>query len=154
MTPRVLSVMALVLCAACTPLGLYYKSGATVQSAKDAETRCRIEAQRDVPVKPVTRVIYPRPLPPREYCDSDGNCVIRPTVFFPPEYITEDANETLRAQAADLCMREKGFEFLRLPACSNDAAPSSVQQTTRMPRLTEGACVARGQSGSWQIITP
>lgn len=149
------SIMAMLLFSACTPLGLYYKEGVTVQSAKDTETACKVTAARDVPVRSVTRVVPGRFIPERRICDANGHCDIRGGFHLPPEFITEDANESLRKDAVDLCMRQKGYSFVRLPACEQNIARSTAPGvTTRLPKLTAEACVIRNQGGSWQIVTP
>ena len=151
----ILSLGVVTSIAACTPLGLYYKQGVTVQSAADAETRCKVSALREVPVRNVTQIIPGRHMPPRRVCDASGHCHSRPGRFVPPEFITRDANEALRAQTADLCMRKKGYEFIRLPACQPAVAKATPPaQTTRLPRLAASSCVVRTSGGHWQIVTP
>jgi hypothetical protein len=141
--------------AGCGPLGLYYKEGVSVQSAKDSETTCKIAAAQDVPVRNVTRVIPGRHIPPRRICDAKNNCVVKGGVFLPPEFITEDANASLRKDAADICMRKKGFVFTRLPACKESVKSATAPAvTTRLPKLTPKACVIHNQGGTWQIVTP
>ncbi len=151
----ILTLGAVSLIAACTPLGLYYKQGATVQSAADTETRCKVSALSEVPVRNVTQIIPGRHLPPRRVCNSAGVCHTKPGRFIPPEFITRDANEALRAKAVDLCMRQKGYEYIRLPACEPAVAKATPPaQTTRLPRLAASSCVVRSSGGHWQIVTP
>lgn len=141
--------------AACTPLGLYYKQGVTMQTAQDTETECKVKAARDVPVRQVTRILPRGRVPDREICDADGNCHIQPGYWLPPEYITEDANEELRREAVDLCMRKRGYQYVTLPACEASVAKAVVPaRTERLPRLAQNSCAIRLEGGGWQIVTP
>ncbi len=155
MKQLVLAFGAAGLLAACTPLGLYYKQGVSVQTAQDAETVCNVKAARDVPVRNVTHVIPGKQIAPRKQCNSNGLCHMTPGVIIPPEFVTRDANAELRRKAADLCMRQKGYEYLRLPACDPAIAKATPEgQTTRLPRLAPNSCVVRSTGGRWQIVTP
>ena len=139
----------------CMPLNVYYNQGVSIQTAKDTETSCKVAAARDVPVRNVTRVIPGRQLLPRLLCDSNNVCTRHPGLFLPPEYITEDANITLRTEAVDLCMRQKGYEFIRLPACKDPLkAATPPAATTHFPKLSSESCVIRNQGGTWQIVSP
>lgn len=151
-TSLAISFLAL---AGCMPLSLYYKEGVSVQAARDTETSCKIKAARDVPVRTVTRTIPGRFVPSRQICDANGVCQRRGGFYLPPEFITTDANEGLRKEASDLCMRQQGYEFIRLPACKQTVAQTVPSATTsRLPKLTPQACVVRNQGGTWQIVTP
>lgn len=141
--------------AGCGPMSLYYKEGVSVQAARDAETICKIGAVRDVPVRNVTRTIPGRFVPPRKTCDPDGHCQKRGGYYFPPEFITVDVNEELRKEAVNLCMRQQGYEFMRLPACKPNIVHTKTSGATRhFPKLTPQACVIRNKGGTWQIVSP
>lgn len=150
----VFAVTAAVL-AACSPLGLYYKEGVSMQTAQDAETDCKVRAARDVPVRQVTRILPRGRVPDKKICDADGNCHVRPGYWLPPEYVTEDANDDLRREAVDLCMRRKGYQYVTLPACEPPVADARLPaRTEQLPRLSQNTCARRLDGGGWQIITP
>ena len=147
-------IAAVCLLGACAPIGLYYKPGAPVALADRALLDCKVVAVNKVPVHPVTRVIPGPRLPPRQVCDANGNCTLFPGQHLPPEIVTEDANAGLREQVVAQCMADKGYQFVRIPACSAGISDAvTPQQTTVYPRLRENSCVVR-KSGVWQIVTP
>lgn len=140
---------------ACVPLSFYHKEGVSFQTAKDAETECKVAAARDVPQRPVTWIVHRPPQPPRTVCDAAGKCVTEPGILFPPEFITEDANEGLRREAAALCMRKRGFTRVSLAACDPKETRAVVLSSAGpMPRLTKGTCAIRLKGGGVQIIAP
>ncbi|MBU2982305.1 hypothetical protein KO498_10850 [Lentibacter algarum] len=154
MNHKSIALSLLLLATACTPLSLYYKAGVPVQNARDAETRCEVQAARDVPPRIITNVIPGRHLPPRQVCNSANVCHTKPPVFIPPRYERVDANVSLRAKAVDLCMRSKGYQHIKLPACDPAIARQVPEgQTQRLPALSQNSCVVRS-NGNWQIVTP
>lgn len=139
--------------AACTPLGIYHKPGATVAAMQDTLTTCEVEALQRVPVdRRIER--DPIRIVPRKICDSTGNC----TVVYDRvggEIRTWDANVPLRQRVLNQCMATQGYAFVELPACSQGvkrAAPPGT--TTILPRLSPNACAIRNGDGTWQIVTP
>lgn len=144
------SVLAL---AACTPLGIYHKPGATVAAMQDTLTNCEVEGLQRVPVD---RRVERDPIRtvPRKVCDSAGNC----TVVYDRvggEIRTWDANAPLRQRVLNQCMTAQGYTFVELPPCSQgvkQAAPTAA--TTILPRLAPNSCSIRNGDGTWQIVTP
>ena len=143
-----------ILVAACAPMNIWYKPGATIAAAEDRLLSCRVEAAKDVPVSTQVRRT-PVSIVPRRICDSSGkNC----RVFYERiggEVIVYDANDSLRDQVVARCMRQDGYTPVSLPVCSDgvrQAAPPG--RTTVLPRLAENSCVIRNRDGTWQIVTP
>ncbi|WP_322865885.1 hypothetical protein U5922_006580 [Aquicoccus sp. G2-2] len=153
--PRsVAACLALAGLAACAPVSVYYKAGVPVAKSQSDLTDCRVIAVNKVPARPVVRVIPGLPLPPRKVCDGKGNCHMIPGRRTPPEIVTEDANDGLRADVVAQCMNRQGYVHMTLPNCSESISKAvTPQQTTVFPRLTKNACVVR-KGKVWQIVTP
>ncbi|SDN32817.1 hypothetical protein SAMN05216196_101160 [Lutimaribacter pacificus] len=150
---RLLPLATAALLSACAPLNIWYKPGVPVATAEDRLLSCRVDAAQSVPVNRQVRRT-PSSLVPRRFCDKNGNC----TVFYERiggEVVVFDANERLRRQVVDRCMRNEGYTPVSLPNCPEgirQAAPAG--RTTVLPRLAENSCVIRNRDGSWQIVTP
>lgn len=143
--------------AGCDDLSLYYKPGATVQRMQADEVDCQVRALRDAPVRTVVRRTPAVWIPPRSYCDANGNCTTRGGYWEPGEIYTEDVNRGLRARVEALCMARRGYERVTLPGCPQSvrAAAGPAAQTTTLPRLSETSCVIRDrQARTWRIVTP
>ncbi|MCM2561099.1 hypothetical protein M8756_01425 [Lutimaribacter sp. EGI FJ00015] len=142
---------ALALLAACAPLNIWYKPGATVAASEEQLLNCRAQAARDIPVNTRTR-ITPVTIIPRQICDGDGNCQIYHERIG-GEVIVYDANAGLRDEVVQQCMRKRGFSPATIPPCPDSLRQSApAGRTTVMPRLTENACVIRNRDGTWQIV--
>ncbi|QBF31740.1 hypothetical protein CFI11_10980 [Thalassococcus sp. S3] len=138
---------------ACSPLNIYHQTGVSVTQLRTDETSCDVRALRDAPVANQIRRTPARYIPPRQFCDSDGNCYSRGGFWEPGEIYTVDVNQDLRRRVKDQCMMGKGYRAVSIPPCPQavaDAAPSAVTGT--LPRLTETSCVIRNRDRSWQIV--
>ncbi len=146
-----LSLAALV--AACAPMNIWYKPGASVAASQDRLLTCRTEAAQKVPVNTRTRRT-PISIVPRRICDSSGNC----SVYYDQiggDIIFYDANEGLRREVVGQCMQRSGYSPVSLPPCPPELRANAPQgRTTVMPRLTQNACVIRNTDGTWQIVAP
>jgi hypothetical protein len=143
----------LLLCAACTPLSLYYKPGVSVRGMEQDTLACQVEALDKAPVANQLRQEPPIYVPPRQICNSHGACHTRPGHWVQGAIYTVDVNEPLRKRVEQSCMARKGYAPAQIPVCSSDvkrAAPPG--QTTRLPALTENSCVIRNDDGSFQIV--
>jgi hypothetical protein len=149
--PTALALAALATLAACAPLKLWYKPGATVAASDDRLLRCRTRAAQKIPVNTQTRRT-PVQIVPRRVCDSDGDC----NVYYDRiggETIIFDANEDLREDVVAQCMRRGGYTPVSIPPCPDSLrATIPAGRTETLPRLTEAACVIRNRDGSWQIV--
>ena len=138
---------------ACAPLSIYYRPGTSVARMQEDQTRCEVQALQQAPVANRIRRDPPIFVPPRQYCDSVGNCWVRPGHWVPGEVYTVDVNSDLRARVENLCMAEKGYSPVNLPACPPEVKEKTPPGTTTvLPKLTETACVIRNKDGSWQIV--
>jgi hypothetical protein len=150
---RVVFLAALTLLAACAPLSIYHRAGTPVAQMQSDTVDCEVSALRQVPVATQVRREPPEFVPPRQVCDSAGNCYTRPGYWIEGAIYTVDANEGLRARVQDQCMIAKGYAPVTLPVCSQAVAQSvPVARTVTLPPLGPNACVVRNQGGTWQIV--
>lgn len=140
--------------AGCGPMDLYYKPGASVAGIERASLDCMLEAERQVPVRNVTRVIPGRWIPGRRVCRAPDQCYDLPGRMTPPRVITEDINIGLRDRAAALCMADRGYARISLPACPPEVEKRVTPAVTiTMPkRLSKNACVIRRPNGAFQVV--
>ncbi|MBJ6371563.1 hypothetical protein [Sedimentitalea arenosa] len=150
-----LAPLALVALTACdTGLSTYYRPGVSVSRMQTETTRCEVAALKDAPVANQVRQRPPIFYPGTQYCNSAG-CYYRPGYWVDGGFYTEDVNRGLRARVLDLCMAEKGFQPVSLPACSAAVTAAAPMQATRtLPQLTSASCVIRYDDGSWQVVNP
>lgn len=150
-----LLVTALTALAACAPLTVYYKQGASVVAMEQTLNQCEVEALRKVPPRILTRYIPPVTAP-YTHCDANGNCYTSRRTITPGRFERYDADEGLRERTARLCMAGAGYEKVSIKECDPDqitaARPLSATQT--FPPLTEASCAIRLTSGRWKIVTP
>lgn len=150
----ILAICALGL-SACAPLSIYYRPGVPVAQMQTDRTECEVSALRDAPV--ATRIRQNPPIfePPRQFCNSKGNCVIRPGYWREGAIYTEDVNLGLRTRLQNICMGKRGYQPVTLPRCSSSVAAAAPRTPTRtLPALTPESCAIRYDDGSWQIVTP
>lgn len=149
-----LALIATVLLTGCGPMGLYYKPGVSMNAIERDEVACTLKAEREVPVRNVSRVIPGEWVPGRKVCPRKGKCHVTPGYMTPSRVVTEDANLGLRNRVAALCMQDRGYSRINLPPCPREVAqsvPSAV--TTEMPkRLSPRACVIRHGGGAFQVV--
>jgi hypothetical protein len=141
--------------AACAPLSVYYKQGASVAAMEDTLTHCKIEALQKVPPRILSRYI-PAMTTPYTECDADGNCHTYYRTISPARFETYDANETLRGEAEALCMAGAGYSKVKIRECDRSEIEASrpLRATSTFPPLTDATCAVRLKSGRWTIITP
>lgn len=155
MKPLVRLLVAGMFLASCAPMSIYYRPGVPVSQMQADTTRCEVRALREAPVATQIRQRPPVYVAARRVCDAAGNCWTRPGYWIEGDVYTVDVNRGLRARVLDLCMAEKGYQPVSLPPCpASVRAGAPERATTRLPRLTEDACVIRYDDGSWQIVTP
>lgn len=145
----------LTLLAACAPLTVYYKQGASVAAMERTLNDCQIEALRKVPPRILTRYIPPTTAP-YTHCDANGHCYTFQRVISPGRYERYDANESLRAKTAGICMAGAGYEKVSVKECDSSQidAARPLSATRTFPPLTEASCAIRLKSGRWKIVTP
>lgn len=143
----------LALVAGCAPLETYYKPGASVALVERDTTACEVQALRDVPASTLVRRKPPIFVPGNRSCDANGNCVETPGHYVPGGFETYDPNDGLRLRVERQCMADKGYVPVSIPACPDSVASATPQATTtRLPQLTESACVIRNSDGTFQIV--
>ena len=152
--PALLGAM-FVLLAACAPLTVYYKQGASVSAMERTLNECKITALRKVPPRILTRYIPPTTAP-YTHCDANGHCYTFQRIITPGRYERYDANESLRFKTERLCMAGAGFEKVSIRECdaAQVAAARPLSATRTFPPLTEASCAIRLKSGRWKIVTP
>ncbi|KAA0920936.1 hypothetical protein [Aquicoccus porphyridii] len=149
-----LTMIALALLAGCGPMGLYYKPGISLAGIERDEIACTLKAEREVPVRNVSRVIPGQWIPGHKVCPKKGQCHVTPGYMTPSRVVTEDANLGLRNRVAALCMQDRGYSRISLPPCPREVAQSVPPAiTTVMPkRLSPSACVIRHGRGAFQVV--
>lgn len=148
------SLSVLVFLGACTPLGIYYKPNIAVATVERDKLNCKVEAANKVPVDNEIEIIPGAISPPREVCNSTGQCHVIPGRRAPNRVIVIDANEGLRRQVVGQCMRDLGYEYVKVPHCDAKVKIAVPRQTSVLPRLSGTSCVVRGKRGAWQIVDP
>lgn len=153
MTRLVLSLLALGLCAACVPVDMHYRAGATISQLQRNETACEVSALRDAPVANQIRREPGYFAPGQRVCDANGVCTTKPGRWIPGEIITVDVNRDLRLRLYGQCMEDRGFAATRLPACPASIARAAPRRPLQvLPRLTAKSCVIRLRGGGLQIV--
>jgi len=150
---RLICTSGMLALAACAPLNIYYKPGASVAVVQRQTTACQVEALAKVPAS--TRIVREPPyyVPPRVNCNSEGKCVTIPGYFEPGEIYTYDPNDGLRKRVEVQCMADAGFAPASIPPCPPGVAKAApVRATTTLPALSETSCVIRNKDGSFQIV--
>lgn len=151
---RSLTLCALVLLGACTPLDIYYKEGADVAQSEANLTQCQVSALAEVPRDIRTRYI-PAQYAPYSACTAGGHCYRRYRMIRPPRTTSYDANADLRDNLVRQCMAMAGYRPISLPQCDAVTARKTPLAATRtLPALTSKSCAIRLKSGNWQIVTP
>ena len=151
---RVLGVVFAGVLAGCTPLSLFYKEGAPVQRLNADLGACKQQGLREVPVDQDTRYI-PGQEAPRTICDAAGVCHTVWVQITPDRIETYDANEGLRADYVEACMARRGYQPVRLPACSDAVVNATRLSPTKvLPPLSSNSCAIRLKTGQYQIVTP
>lgn len=152
--PALLGAMCALL-AACAPLTVYYKQGASVSAMERTLNECKITALRKVPPRILTRYIPPTTAPYTR-CDANGTCHTFQRVITPGRYERYDANESLRYKTEQLCMAGAGFEKVSVKECepAQVEAAGPLSATRTFPPLTQASCAIRLKSGRWKIVTP
>jgi hypothetical protein len=140
--------------AACAPLSIYYRPGASVARMQTDQLQCEVGALKQAPVANQVRQRPPIFYPGGRFCDSAG-CYYTPGIWVDGGYYTVDVNADLRGRVEQQCMGSKGYQPVTLPLCSQSIKSQVVAQQTRtLPPLSEQSCSIRYDDGSWQIVTP
>lgn len=139
--------------AACAPLSLYYRPGASVAQMQTDTTNCEVKALREAPVANQIRRSPPVYFPGTRYCDPRGRCYTSPGYWLDGPIYTVDVNASLRQRVTNQCMAEKGYRPASIPQCpQNVAAAAPAGTTTTLPTLTADSCVINNRDGTWQIV--
>ncbi|WP_371224183.1 hypothetical protein [Roseovarius sp. 2305UL8-3] len=147
-------VLALGVAAACTPLNLYYKEGTPVDRLNRDEANCGLEAAKAVPIDNRTRIV-PGTQIPKTHCNAAGQCHTYWVQTTPDRIETYDANEGARRAYEEQCMIAKGYQRVRLPACTSDVVEATqISRTKVLPPITGESCAIRIKGGGWQVVTP
>ena len=148
-------IAALTALAACAPLTVYYKQGASVAAMEQTLNECKVKALREVPPRILTRYTPPVTAP-YTHCNANGNCYTYFRTITPGRYERYDANEGLRDRTERLCMAGASYAKTSIKECdpSQVEAARPLTATRTFPPLTENSCVIRLKSGRWKIVTP
>ncbi|MEL6808416.1 MAG: hypothetical protein AAFO97_11600 [Pseudomonadota bacterium] len=136
----------------CLPVSTYYAEGVTAAQFARDDTNCDVQALREAPVANQTRQSAPRYIP-RRTCDAAGNCYSHGGYWVPGEIYTVDVNADLRARVKGLCMSDRGYAPVELPACPRgvaEAAPPGPSPV--LPRLNPNSCAIK-TDGGLRIVT-
>ncbi|MFL4471036.1 hypothetical protein ACERZ8_14515 [Tateyamaria armeniaca] len=139
---------ALLSLSGCLPVSTYYAEGVSAAQLMRDDTRCDVQALREAPVANQTRQGAPRFVPHR-VCDAAGQCYNRGGYWVPGDIYTVDVNADLRKRVKALCMADRGYRPVELPACRQgvaQAAPPAlrpscpVSMPTAVPSAQRVAC--------------
>ena len=148
-----MSIALFLLCLpGCLPVSTYYAEGVSAARLDRDTTQCDVLALSQAPVANQTRQSPPRYVP-RRVCDAQGNCHDRGGYWVPGEVYSVDVNKELRSRVKALCMADRGYRSVELPACPKrvaDAAPPG--RSAVLPRLNANSCAIRTQGGL-RIVT-
>lgn len=147
-----LLALALLFLSACLPVSTYYAEGVSAAQLLRDQTACDVQALRDAPVANQTRQAPARFVPHR-VCDAAGHCFNRGGYWVPGEIYTVDVNAELRGRITGLCMADRGYTPVELPACPRgvaEAAPRGPSEV--LPRLNPDSCAIRTEGGL-RIVT-
>ncbi len=139
--------------AACGPLSIYYKPGASVARMQTDQTNCEVSALKDAPVANQVRQRPPIYIPGNQVCNASG-CYYTPGYWIDGGIYTVDVNADLRSRVLTQCMARRGYRPVDIPPCpSSVASQVPPAQTQTLPTLSERSCSIRNKDGSWQIVT-
>ncbi len=136
----------------CLPVSTYYAEGVSAAKLERDNTTCDVQALRDAPVANQTRQSPPRYVP-RRVCDAAGNCYTQGGYWVPGDIYTVDVNKDLRKRVKALCMGDRGYSPVELPACPRgvaEAAPPGPSPV--LPRLNANSCAIR-TDGGLRVVT-
>ena len=154
MRPARLLLPAFVALAACTPPSLYHKPGGSMGALDRDLAACRAAAAREVPQALRTRTIAPDTML-RPVCLPNGYCYWDRVTLRPAQIETYDANSDLRAEVIRLCMADKGYARVTLPACAPAvASQATIRSDSALPGLSDRSCALRTDAGRWRVVTP
>jgi hypothetical protein len=151
MRPIALALITLVL-TGCLPVTTYYAEGVSTAQLERDRTRCDVQALREAPVANQTQQSAPSYVP-RRVCNAAGQCYDRGGYWIPGEFYTVDVNASLRSRIKDLCMTDRGYQSIELPACPQGVAQAAPPgPSTVLPRLNDQSCAIR-TDGGLRIVT-
>ncbi len=140
--------------AACGPIPVYYREGASVARLEEDGLSCKVAALKDAPVENQIRQHPPQYFPGERIC-TDGRCWTRPGYWIDGQIYTVDVNLGLRRQLEQSCMEKKGYRQVSLKRCSMDEASSRLaSQSNRLPPLSEQTCVWKSPDNTLRILAP
>lgn len=144
--------IAILILPGCLPVSTFYAEGVSAAQLERDTTRCDVQALRDAPVANQTRQSAPRYVP-RRVCGPAGNCYDRGGYWIPGEVYTVDVNADLRKRVKAMCMADRGYTPVELPACPRsvaEAAPAGPSPV--LPRLNPNSCAIR-TDGGLRVVT-
>jgi hypothetical protein len=148
-----LSLLAITV-AACGPIPVYYREGASVDRLDADNLSCKVAALKDAPVENQIRQHPPRYYPGKRVC-ADGSCWTRPGYWVDGQVYTVDVNLGLRKQLEQSCMANKGYSQVALKRCTMEEVSSRLaSQPARLPPLNEQACVWQSPDKQLRILSP
>jgi hypothetical protein len=150
MKPFAVAVSLALLLAACAPLRIYHKPGVPVPQWRSDTTTCEVQALRDAPVATQTRQEPPVFVPPRQICNSSGDCRLTGGYWYPGEIYTVDVNAGLRNRVETQCMAQRGYVPVEIPRCPDGVSVRG--RTTVLPELGANACFVRFDDGGIAIV--
>lgn len=144
---RMIACLCLISLTGCLPVSTYYAEGVTQSRLARDTTACDVQALRDAPVANQTRQQPPRYVP-RRVCDPKGNCYDRGGHWVQGAIYTVDVNAELRARVKGLCMADRGYRPVELPACPQGVAKAApAGPSPVLPALTGNSCAIRTNDG-------
>lgn len=148
-----LLVAGLLGCAAPTPYDRFrageamtnfpHKTGATYAEIDRAATECQISAAQRVPPNVQVHTTPTYTSPSQTYCNRIGTQVLCNTVggdTYGGQTYSTDANEPLRQKAVQMCMGDRGYRFVSIPACPRDTPEERMQRSPKLPALSSKTC--------------
>lgn len=152
MKPFAACLGLVLLLAACAPLRIWHKPGVPVARWQADRTDCEVNALRDAPVASQIRQQPPDFVPPRQICDSAGNCRTTGGYWIPGEVYSVDVNAGLRQRVEAQCMANRGYRPAEIPRCRDGLAVQG--RTTVLPELSQTSCFVRRNDGDIVIVDP
>lgn len=146
--PALLMFFAL---AACTPIDLWHRTGASVQKLQTDEAACTRAAFAAAPVREQATRLPPVFVPPRQYCypNNQGgtSCKVDGGYWEPGRVVVRDMNRDRRVAEVNACMTARGYERVRLPRCGGEVTTAPRTQ----PPLRSESCAVKINGGRWTI---
>lgn len=134
-----LILMSCAVLAGCAPEQqfLVHKEGSSPQSRQRVVLDCSVYAMQQVPRAMATQVTPGYSSPGTMYCNTVGtmtSCNRIGGVNIAPSAVTYDANQNLRDQVTDQCLRDKGYNLYPRPVCVTEKDKRAAQAMMQGPQ--------------------